>query len=116
PVLTAGFSRRDLALRGPDLELACARAVVASAPRAQRLAGDLARRAARLRAVAPKLRAKAAPAAVDLLLRVDALTPALALSPVVQGTAARMSDRAARRFCDRLVALGVLREFSGRAA
>lgn len=116
PVLTPGFSRRDLALRGPDLELACARAVVASAPRAQRLAGDLARRAARLRAVAPKLRAKAAPAAVDLLLRVDALTPALALSPVVQGTAARMSDRAARRFCDRLVALGVLREFSGRAA
>lgn len=116
PVLTPGFSRRDLALCGADLELACARAVVTSAPRAQRLAGELARHAAKLRAVAPKLRAKAAPAAVDLLLRVDALTPALALSPVVRGTAMRMSDRAARRFCDRLVALGVLREFSGRAA
>ncbi|WCR05677.1 DUF1403 family protein (plasmid) [Paracoccus saliphilus] len=116
PVLTLGFSRRDLALCGADLELACARAVVTSAPRAQRLAGDLTRRAAKLRAVAPKLRAKAAPAALDLLLKVDALTPALALSPVVQGSVARMSDRAARRFCDRLAGLGVLREFSGRAA
>ena len=66
---------------------------------------DLARAAARLRAVAPKLRAKAAGRAVDLFLSRDALVP---------GALAFMSDRAARRLCDRLVALGAVRELTGR--
>ena len=64
-----------------------------------------ARAAARLREVMPKLRAKAAGRAVDLFLARDALAPQ-ALS--------FMSDRAARRLCDRLVALGALRELTGR--
>jgi len=55
--------------------------------------------------VAPKLRAKAAGRAVDLFLSRDALVP---------GALAFMSDRAARRLCDRLVALGAVRELTGR--
>ena len=69
------------------------------------LAGDLARKAACLRAVVPKLRAKAAGRAVDLFLSRDALAPS-ALD--------FMSDRAARRLCERLVDLGALRELTGR--
>ena len=71
---------------------------------------DLARRAARLRAVTPKLRAKGAARAVDLFLTEDALTP-VALANDVHST---LSDRAARRLCDRLVELGALRELTGR--
>jgi hypothetical protein len=59
-----------------------------------------------LREVAPKLRAKAADRAVDLFLSRDALAPA--------ALAAIMSDRAARRLCDRLVDLGAVRELTGR--
>lgn len=99
---------------GPDLRLACARAAVAGAPRVLALAGTLARRAVRLRAVAPGLRSPGAGAAVALLLARDAVAPSLALSPMVAGTAVRLSDRAARRLCDRLVALGALRELTGR--
>ena len=51
------------------------------------------------------LRAKAAGRAVDLFLSRDALAP---------GALAFMSDRAARRLCDRLVALGAVRELTGR--
>ena len=42
---------------------------------------------------------------VDLFLSRDALVP---------GALAFMSDRAARRLCDRLVALGAVRELTGR--
>jgi hypothetical protein len=59
-----------------------------------------------LREVAPKLRAKAAARAVDLFLSRDALAPA--------ALAAIMSDRAARRLCDRRVDLGAVRELTGR--
>jgi hypothetical protein len=59
-----------------------------------------------LRELAPKLRAKAAARAVDLFLSRDALAPA--------ALAAIMSDRAARRLCDRLVDLGAVRELTGR--
>ena len=45
-----------------------------------------------------------------LFLASDALSPAIALT--APGIA--MSDRAARRFCDRLVELGVARELTGR--
>ena len=69
------------------------------------MAGDLARAAARLRAVVPKLRAKAAGQAVEVFLSCDALAPS-ALE--------FMSDRAARRLCERLVGLGVVRELTGR--
>lgn len=105
PLLALTLKPRDLRLRGDDLRLACHRAVVSAVGQALPLAGDLARAAARLRAVAPKLRAKAAGRAVDLFLSRDVLAP---------GALAFMSDRAARRLCDRLVALGVVRELTGR--
>jgi Protein of unknown function (DUF1403) len=105
PLLALGLKARDLRLRGDALRLACHRAVVTGVGQAVPLAGDLVRRAARLRAVAPKLRAKAAGRAVDLFLARDALVP---------GALGFMSDRAARRLCDRLVSLGAVRELTGR--
>ena len=105
PLLALGLKARDLRLRGDGLRLACHRAVVTGVGQAVSLAADLVRRAARLRAVAPKLRARAAGQAVDLFLARDALAP---------GELGFMSDRAARRLCDRLVGLGALRELTGR--
>lgn len=105
PLLALALKARDLRLRGDDLRMACHRAVVAGVGQALPLAGELARGAARLRAVAPKLRAKAAARAVEMFLSRDALAPT-ALD--------FMSDRAARRLCDRLVALGAVRELTGR--
>ncbi|MEI4264187.1 DUF1403 family protein [Roseovarius sp. D0-M9] len=104
PLLAAGLKRTDLRKRGDDLRLACHRAVTASALEAVRLAADLARRAAHLKAVAPKLRAKGAGEAVEMFLSCDAVAP----------TALPLPDRAARRLCDRLVKLGVVRELTGR--
>ena len=106
PLLGIGLARRDLKLRGDDLRLACHKALVRAVGDALPLSADLTRRAARLSAVVPKLRSKQAAAAVELLLSRDALAPA--------ELSALMSDRAARRFCDRLVALGGARELTGR--
>lgn len=105
PLLGLTLKPRDLRLRGDELRLACHRAVVSAVGQALPLAGDLARASARLQAVAPKLRAKAAGRAVDLFLSRDALAPAALTF---------MSDRAARRLCDRLVSLGAARELTGR--
>jgi len=107
PLLAAGLKSRDLRKRGEDLHLACHKALVSSICAALPTASDLTRRAAHLRAVIPKLRARGAGDAVALFLSKDALSPAIALSDL-------MSDRAARRLCDRLVALGVVRELTGR--
>lgn len=104
PLLTPGLTRADLRKRDADLRLACHRAVARSAAEAGCLAADLARRAAHLKAVAPKLRAKQAGAAVDMFLTRDAVAPA----------ALPLPDRAARRLCDRLVYLGAIRELTGR--
>lgn len=105
PLQSLALKPRDLRLRGDELRLACHRAVVAGAGQAVPLAADLARRAARLYAVVPKLRAKGAGRAVEMFLSRDALAPA-ALD--------FMSDRAARRLCIRLVDLGAVRELTGR--
>lgn len=105
PLLSVGLGPRDLRLRGDDLRQACGRAVVTGAVQAVRLAAELARAAARLRAAQPKLRAKGAGRAVEIFLARDALAP---------GALGFMSDRAARRLCERLVALGALRELTGR--
>jgi hypothetical protein len=104
PVFAAGLNRADLRKRGDDLRVACHRALVLSAVEAVRLAADLARRAAHLKAVAPKLRAKGAGDAVEMFLTRDAVAPG----------ALPLPDRAARRLCDRLVSLGALRELTGR--
>lgn len=106
PLLGFGLTRRDLRARGDDLRLACHRAVVSAVTQTVRDALDLTRCAARLRAVAPKLRAKGSEDAVAQFLSRDAVAPAALTS--------LRSDRAARRFCDRLVELGVVRELTGR--
>lgn len=106
PLLVPGLKPRDLRARGGELQLACHRALIAAARPAAQLAADLIHRATRLHAVAPKLRARGADQAVALFLSRDALVPA--------ESTAFMSDRAARRLCDRLVALGALRELTGR--
>ena len=72
------------------------------------LSGDLARRAERLEEAAPKLRAKGAGAALRALLDEDCL----AASSEIGG---QLSERGARRLFDRLVALGAIRELTGRA-
>jgi len=105
---------RDLTATGQRAELAVQARILESIEGAIRLARDLARRAEALRAVAPKLRAKGSSAAVDLFLTEDAVAPASMLSPRIRGTSIPMTDRAARRFCDRLVELGVARELTGR--
>lgn len=104
PLLASGVKRADLRKQGVDLRVVCHRALVASAAEALRLSADLARRAAHLMAVAPKLRAKGAGDAVEMFLTRDAVAP----------SALPLPDRAARRFCDRLVDLGAVRELTGR--
>ncbi len=74
------------------------------------MADDLARQATRLKSVVPKLRAKRAGDAVELFLTRDAVSPSVTLTAPGVG----MADRAARRLCDRLVQLGVVRELTGR--
>ena len=104
PLLAPALKRADLRKQGEDLLLACHRALIASAVEAVRLAADLARRAAHLKAIAPKLRAKGASDAVEMFLTRDAVAP----------SALPLPDRAARRLCDRLVDLGAVRELTGR--
>lgn len=106
PLLALGLKRADLRETGVDLRMACHRAITAAAVEATREAADLARCAARLKEIAPKLRAKGANEAVTLFLSRDAVAPSALTS--------LRSDRAARRFCDRLVELGAVRELTGR--
>jgi len=110
PLLSLALKARDLRLRGDKLRLACNRAVADGVRQALPMAGDLARGAARLRAVVPKLRAKGAARAVELFLSRDALAPTALASEMPD----ILSDRAARRLCERLVELGALRELTGR--
>lgn len=79
-----------------------------AALRAVELSTELGRRAEKLLAVAPKLRAKGAKAVVDHLLSEDALVASRG------DKTTGMSDRGLRRLFDRLVELGAVRELSGR--
>lgn len=106
PLLALGLKRADLRKAGEDLRLACHRAISAAAAEVTREAADLVRRIARLTEVAPKLRAKGSDEAFAMFLTQDAAAPTSLTS--------LRSDRAARRFCDRLVALGTVRELTGR--
>ncbi|OWU68658.1 DUF1403 family protein [Marinibacterium profundimaris] len=118
PVTTQRLTKaalRDLTAEGQGADLAVEGRILESVEESIRLARELARRADALRSVAPKLRAKGSDAAVDLFLTEDAVAPASMLSPRIRGTSIPMTDRAARRFCDRLVELGVARELTGRS-
>ncbi|WP_306006600.1 DUF1403 family protein [Aquicoccus porphyridii] len=105
---------RGLTAEGQGADLAVELRILESVEESIRLARDVARCAAALRTVAPKLRAKGSEAAVDVFLSEDAVAPASMLSPRIRGTNIPMTDRAARRFCDRLVELGAARELTGR--
>lgn len=98
-----------------QLNLACHHGLIKSAQEAIRLSHDLSRRAAYLRDVAPKLRAKGSDKAIELFLSEDAISPSSMLSPKIKGTNISMTDRSARRLCDRLVDLGVVHELTGRS-
>ena len=106
---------RDLTADWQGAELPVQVKILESLEDTIRLARDLASRATFLQAAAPKLRAKGSDAAVALFLSEDAIGPSMMLSPIIQGTTIPMTDRAARRFCDRLVELGVARELTGRS-
>ncbi|WP_309085718.1 DUF1403 family protein [Chelativorans sp.] len=71
-----------------------------------RLGAEMARRAERLAAVAPKLRARGAGDAVRMLLEDDSVSGSL--------KTAKLSRFAARRLFERLSAFGAVRELSGR--
>ena len=72
------------------------------------LSAELGRRAQKLQDAAPKLRAKGAGAALQALLDDDLLSASSRIG-------GQMSERGARRLFDRLVALGAIRELTGRA-
>lgn len=93
----------------PHWPEAIARAYALAASDVHALAADLGRRSEKLLAVAPKLRAKGAARVIALILSDDVVSPAWA------ATISGLSDRAARRLFERLVALGAVRELSGRA-
>ena len=61
-----------------------------------------------LLAAQPKLRAKGAPAALAALLDDDSFSASSRIG-------GQISERGARRLFDRLVALGAIRELTGRA-
>jgi Protein of unknown function (DUF1403) len=84
---------------------ACALAYARAAAAASELYVDLAQRAERLLAVAPKLRGKDADRMVAILLMEDAQAA---------GAGKTASDRSTRRLFERLVSLGAVRELTGR--
>jgi hypothetical protein len=118
PLLAAHLARKDIrAISDGDGDpVQCVhRAMVSGCDGALRSAANLSRRALRLHAVAPKLRAKGSDEALGLFLSYDAVSPSGMLSPMIKSTSMPMTDRAARRLCDRLVELGVVRELTGRS-
>ena len=118
PLLAAHLARKDIRAISDgegDPMLCVHRAMIAGCDAVLRHAADLSRRASKLHAVASKLRAKGSDGALDLFLSHDAVSPSGMLSPQILGTSFAMTDRSARRLCDRLVNLGVVRELTGRA-
>ncbi|HEV7257302.1 MAG TPA: DUF1403 family protein [Bosea sp. (in: a-proteobacteria)] len=110
PLLATQLSRSDLRAATHDAEAwagICHRAYARAAAAALDLHSELARNARRLLAVAPQLRSKDADRMIARLLSEDALAA---------GAGPSASDRSGRRLCDRLVALGGVRELTGRGS
>lgn len=93
---------------GEGFERAVCVALALAAAEACRIAGEIAPRVARLVEVAPKLRAKGAGEVVQLLLADDAVSGTLQTKDLTRW--------GSRRLFERLVALGAVRELSGRAS
>lgn len=102
----AGEPRRRIRPGGEGWGRAVLLAYAQAATEACDLGADLAKRAAQLLAVAPKLRAKGSAEVVKLLLDDDALPASWSSS--------KLSARGARRLFERLQELGAVRELSGR--
>ncbi|MBU1334473.1 MAG: DUF1403 family protein [Alphaproteobacteria bacterium] len=107
PVFKSGENRKRIRPGGEGWGRAVFLAYATAAAEACDLGADLAQRAGRLTAVAPKLRAKGSGDVIKLLLSDDAV-PGSWSSP-------KLSARGARRLFDRLGELGAVRELSGRA-
>jgi len=91
---------------GEGFERAVCLALAQGAAQACRLAAEIARRAERLAAVAPKLRAKGAGEAIARLLEEDAVSGSLATK--------NLSRFGSRRLFERLIKFDAVRELSGR--
>lgn len=91
---------------GEGFERAVCLALTQGAAEASRLGGEIARRADRLVAVAPKLRAKGAGEAIAKLLDDDAVSGSLVTK--------NLSRFGARRLFERLIEFDAVRELSGR--
>jgi hypothetical protein len=87
--------------------LTCCVAYGRAAAQACDLFAELGRSSQKLIAVAPRLRAKGAGAVIETLLGEDAVRPSVRRGAI--------SDRGLRRLFDRLVALGGVRELTGRS-
>ena len=92
---------------GERFERAICLALAQAAAEACRLAADIARRAARLAVAAPKLRAKGAGEAIQLLLDDDAVSGSL--------TTPNLTRWGSRRLFERLATLEAARELTGRS-
>jgi hypothetical protein len=90
-----------------DWTLTCCVAYGRAAAQACDLFAELGRSSQKLIAVAPRLRARGAGAVIETLLDEDAVLPS--------ARRGAMSDRGLRRLFDRLVALGGVRELTGRS-
>jgi hypothetical protein len=108
PSLRLGPDGRRPSPRDADWPLACAGAYALAAQEAHQQARALARRAEKLLAAQPKLRAKGASRALEALLADDCASAARLAK--ISG----LSDRAARRLFDRLIDFDAVRELTGR--
>lgn len=115
PFFAHYLKKRQLQNNTEQLLVDCHLVIAGTAEKIIRVAHDLARRAERLKAIAPKLRAKGSDQAVELFLSELAVSPSGMLYPKIKGSNVSMTQRSANRFCDRLVDLGVVRELTGRS-
>jgi Protein of unknown function (DUF1403) len=113
PLIAGALVHPSLRTRGrrpypgdADWRLTCCRAYGRAAVEACDLFAALGRSSQQLLAVAPRLRAKGAGAVIKTLLDEDAVLPSARRGAI--------SDRGLRRLFDRLVALGGVRELTGR--
>jgi hypothetical protein len=101
-----GHGTKRIRPGGKEIERAVCLALAQGSDDALRLAADLSRRAERLAAVAPKLRAKGAGEVIQRLLDDDAVPGSL--------TTRTLSRFGARRLFERLQTFEAVRELSGR--
>lgn len=115
PFFAHYLKKKQLQNEADLLLLDCHLAIAKIAEKIIRAAHDLAQRAEKLNAIAPKLRAKGSDQAVELFLSELAVSPSGMLYPKIKGSNVSMTQRSANRLCDRLVDLGVVRELTGRS-